>query len=80
MRPLFVWNGRSGEARGPSELNTGNKRRLRDYAVLAGGLNLGLATAFLLLPAAPIAVTVLISGFVGGNITLSWIFGVVLNY
>lgn len=62
------------------ELNPGNHRRLRDYALLATGLNAGLAIAYFFLPMEPISATVLISSFVGGNISLSWIFGLVLNY
>ncbi len=61
------------------ELNTGSRRNLRDFALLTLGLNTLVFGGALALGLNPISVTFLLSLFVAGNISLSWIFGVVMR-
>lgn len=62
------------------ELNAGKRRRLRDFALLAGGLNILIALGYLMLPSSTISAAISLMAFVGGNMSLSWLFGVVLRY
>lgn len=61
------------------ELNSGNRRNLRDYALLTLGLNTLVVAGVLALPFNPISVAFLLSLFVFGNVSLSWLFGVVMR-
>jgi hypothetical protein len=61
------------------DLNPGKRRTLRDFALLAGALNAAVLAGALLLPFSPITAALLASLFFGGNVSLSWIFGVVLR-
>lgn len=61
------------------DLNPGNRRSIRDFAILMLALNTLVGLGCLYLPFNPISVAFLLSLFIGGNLSLSWIFGVVLR-
>lgn len=60
-------------------LNTGGRRHLRDFSVVALGLNALVVAGVIFLPFNPISATVLLSLFIAGNVGISWIFGVVMR-
>lgn len=62
------------------DLNPSQGRRcLRDYALVAAGLNALAVGGLFMLPMNPVSLTFLITLFVSGNVSLAWIYGVVLR-
>ena len=61
------------------ELNDGNRRSWLEYGVLTAALNAGLVVAGLNVAINPLSGVVLLATFVVGNLSLSWLFGVVMR-
>ena len=61
------------------DLNPSGRRQFRDYVLLACALNGLVVGGALMMPITPISATFLLALFFGGNVSLSWIFGVVLR-